>query len=250
MEYSKAELEELTYNAEINLNYIKNTGDGKGLMEKIDEEIPYLGTGSFIIPSIRIKGYIDRLFQRLPTIKNCIFATDNIPMANETYITIAPVWIKYINNADRLEKGSEKETAITATIDKIKWKIDRYNIAHPGRQDTPTASPSAKEETKSRTIKEIELGKCFNAKFKGAGNNPNHFNNLVADLKSLTTIKDCSAVALMIWESKTGFINSFSTFSKWCRFFFDCIGVEVKPNYNYSRKEQANNKLKNKFYYL
>jgi hypothetical protein len=111
-------------------------------------------------------------------------------------------------------------------LNKIKPKQEQLN--------TPIANHSTKEETKSRTIKESELGKHFNAKFKGAGNNPNYFNNLVADLKDLTTKNDCSAVALMIWESKTGFINSFSTFAKWCRFFFDCIGVEVKPNYNYS----------------
>lgn len=180
-----------------------------------------------------------------------IMDNDDYTLAIKINKDITPVWNDYSDNVNskRLE-ASEATWEVNTLIKRLrKWKKE-YEEEHPQQPDTPTESPLKKEEIISRTIKESELGKHFNAKFKGAGNNPNYFNNLVADLKDLSTKNDCSAVALMIWDSKTGFINSFSTFAKWCRFFFDCIGVEVKPNYNYSRKVQANDQLKKKFYYL
>jgi len=70
MEYTKSELEEMTYNAEVNLDHIKDTGDGIGLMEKIDEEIPFLNGKHCVMASIRIEAYIDKLSQLLPLIKD------------------------------------------------------------------------------------------------------------------------------------------------------------------------------------
>jgi hypothetical protein len=108
----------------------------------------------------------------------------------------------------------------------------------------------AEKPINTRTINEIELGKCFNAKFKGAGNNRNLFELLVSDLKDLNTIKDCSAVAVLIWESKSGFIKPSHAFAKWCRIFFGCINIKVTDNYNYSKKTKPTEELKRKFYYL
>lgn len=148
MEYSKAELEELTYNAEINLTYIKNYDNGIGLMKKISEEIPYLDIekGLFVIPSMRIEVYLKRLSERLPVIRDCIFATDNMELANETYNLISPVWAEYQASTYQPERAKGYAQIINTTIDKIKWKIDRYNKAHLQQPDTPNNSPSAKDK--------------------------------------------------------------------------------------------------------
>ena len=148
MEYSKAELEELTYNAEINLSYIKNYDNGIGLMKKISEEIPYLDIekGLFVIPSMRIEVYLKRLSERLPVIRDCIFATDNMELANETYNLISPVWAEYQASTYQPERAKGYAQTINTTIDKIKWKIDRYNKAHLQQPDTPNNSPSAKDK--------------------------------------------------------------------------------------------------------
>lgn len=151
MEYSKAELEELIDKAEVNLNFIKDTGNGKGLMEKIDEEIPHLTAATQFMSSMYITVYLDWLSQRLPVIKDCIFATDDISLANETYNLVSPIWKKYvvIDDYDKPTHSKEHEKSITATLDSIKRKIDRYNKARPEQQDTSTASSSAKDNGNS-----------------------------------------------------------------------------------------------------
>lgn len=151
MEYSKAELEELTYNAEINLSYIKNYDNGIGLMKKIDEEIPYLDIekGLFVITSMRIEMYLERLSERLPVIRDCIFATDDMELANETYNLISPVWEKYKASTYQPERAKVYAQTISTTIDKITWKIDRYNKAHPQQPDTLINRPSTKDNGNS-----------------------------------------------------------------------------------------------------
>ncbi len=157
MEYSKAELEELTYNAEVNLSYIKNYDNGIGLMKKIDEEIPYLDIekGLFVIPSMRIEMYLERLSERLPVIRDCIFATDDMELANETYNLISPVWEKYKASTYQPERAKVYAQTISTTIDKIKWKIDRYNKAHPQHPDTLINRPSTKDEREDKPTKSI-----------------------------------------------------------------------------------------------
>ena len=140
MEYSKKELEELIDMAEVNLNYLKDTGDGKGLIEKIDEEIPHLFDEVQFMSDMLIKVRIEWLSQRLSTIKDCIFATDDIEMAKETHNLVSPVWKKYVALDDfhKPYSAKEHEKNITATLDSIKRKIDRYYRTHP-EQKKPTA---------------------------------------------------------------------------------------------------------------
>jgi len=140
MEYSKKELEELIDMAEVNLNYLKDTGDGKGLIEKIDEEIPLSFDEVQFMSDMLIKVRIEWLSQRLSTIKDCIFATDDIEMAKETYNLVSPVWKKYVALDDfhKPYSAKEHEKNITATLDSIKRKIDRYYRTHP-EQKKPTA---------------------------------------------------------------------------------------------------------------
>lgn len=218
-------------------------------LETIKKWLPCVDSNLMVY--VMIPPALEDMNRELKPLLTHIMDNDDYNLAIKINKDITPVWNDYSDNVNskRLE-ASEATWEVNTLIKRLrKWKKE-YEEEHPQQPDTPTESPLKKEEIISRTIKESELGKHFNAKFKGAGNNPNYFNNLVADLKDLSTKNDCSAVALMIWDSKTGFINSFSTFAKWCRFFFDCIGVEVKPNYNYSRKVQANDQLKKKFYYL
>lgn len=121
IENAKGELEEMLYNAENNLSIIKE------LMRKIDEEIPYLDGEHCIMASMRIEAYIDNLSQLLPSIKDYVFEADDIVFANETYNVVAPVWRKYMANLDKLQKTKQIEQIISSTIEKIKWKINRYN---------------------------------------------------------------------------------------------------------------------------
>lgn len=225
----------------------------KKILKSIGDNVPYIRieNGFNLMRWSVVQDKLKELNEELSPLKDHIIDNDDYTIANKLNDLITPVWNDYCTRANNGDFDTHKEAyPIQAIISDLREWIVEYEEERPKQPDTPTESPLKKEEIISRTIKESELGKHFNAKFKGAGNNPNYFNNLVADLKDLSTKNDCSAVALMIWDSKTGFINSFSTFAKWCRFFFDCIGVEVKPNYNYSRKVQANDQLKKKFYYL
>lgn len=99
------------------------------------------------------------------------------------------------------------------------------------------------------SVNRKSLEKHFNAKFKGAGNNQNYFEELVSDIQELHTQKDCSSVAKLIYES-SGFIKSFSTFASWCRTFYELIGVVVPDKYNFSKYSEPTEALKHKFYYL
>lgn len=115
-----------------------------------------------------------------------------------------------------------------------------------------TKAPRRKKEKQiiTRTINESKLEKCFTSKFKGAGNNINFFAQLVSGLKDLQTQTECRAVATMIWESKEGFYNMFTTYSDWCRYFFDCIECKVPDDYNWAKKEKPNKRLKQLFSYF
>lgn len=121
MEYTKGELEEMLYNAENNLSIIKE------LMGKIGEEIPYLDGEHCIMASMRIEAYIDSLSQLLPSIKDYVFTADDIEFANKTYNAVASVWGKYVTNPDKPQNTKQTEQIISSIIERIKWKIDRYN---------------------------------------------------------------------------------------------------------------------------
>lgn len=106
-------------------------------------------------------------------------------------------------------------------------------------------------KNKGITVKvdEDELCKYFNARFKGAGGNINHFGEFVSDLNTLKTKTECSAIAAMVFDC-SGFIRPSHSFARWCRIFFQCVSVSVSDNFNFSNKPQANDGLKKRFYYL
>ena len=186
-------------------------------------------------------------------IKSYVIDNDDYSLATEIFDKVSSVLDEYFSfTADSNQYRDAAARLVQDIIKDLHDWMGEYEAEHPEqKQPTPSAvATTANAEAKSRTINESELEKYFNVKFKGAGNNMNYFELLVSDLKDLTTIKDFRAVAVMIWECKTGFIKSFSTFAKWCRTFFDCVGVEVKPKYNYSKKEIPSDELKRKFYYL
>lgn len=156
MEYSKAELEELIDKAEVNLSIIKGNGQEHGLMKKIDEEMSYLSGEHCVMASVRVEAYIDKLSQLLPPIKDCIFATDDISLAKETYNLVSPIWRKYVAfEDDKPFNSREHEKTITATLDSIKRKIDRYNKAHLQQPDTLINRPSTKDKGEDKPTKGI-----------------------------------------------------------------------------------------------
>ena len=107
----------------------------------------------------------------------------------------------------------------------------------------------SKTEPPSRTIDEERLGSYFNAKFKGAGENYNYLEELVAGIRSLKTQKEVAMVAHMIFDCKTYFTNKPKTFSKWLREFFGIVGWEC-PKELARNKYNPDERIKRAFHYL
>lgn len=124
-------------------------------------------------------------------------------------------------------------------VETIEQQEEKKEIKVPRRKK--------EKQTITRTINESKLEKCFTAKFRGAGNNIDFFAQLVSKLKDLQTQTECRAVATMIWKSKEGFYNMFTTYSDWCRYFFDCIECKVPDDYNWAKKEEPDERLKQLF---
>lgn len=139
----------------------------------------------------------------------------------------------------------------------MRYLQDRLKDLKPEQEQPtdPTNTKQPKDEAKTKQPKrritpkisnEDDFRKYFTLKFQNKG----YFDYLVSDIKDLATINDCSIVAKMIYNTDSGFINSFTTFAGWCRRFFECIGVKVSEGHNFSKSAKPTDELKRKFYYL
>ena len=106
---------------------------------------------------------VTELDAHLKCIKEHIENTDNYNLAVEIEGKVTPVWGKYIEkvtNEDEIQRlrtmpGHLHFSSIRDTmLDWLDW-LDEYEAEHPKQQDTPTASPSAKEEKEDKTQKGI-----------------------------------------------------------------------------------------------
>lgn len=136
------------------------------------------------------------------------------------------------SNEQQVEEKTAKETVSTSTIqEKNKGKVK-------------------KKHSKKNVYPKIINEKVFREHFTMTFRNLGYFDYLVSDIQELHTKKECQIVAKMIYDSKQGFINSFSTFASWSRLFFKSIGVEVTKKYNYSKTYKVPKSLEKKFNYL
>lgn len=140
-------------------------------------------------------------------------------------------------------------------MDLRNWISEYEKQIHETQQVEQTQHHETKEARNKKNnispkVNIEELKKHFNAKFKGAGANIDYFSTMVSDIEGLCTIKDCMAVALMIYNNENYFIAAFNTFSDWCKRFFECIGVEVQEGFNFSRKYEPTKNIKKVFTYL
>ena len=81
-----------------------------------------------------------------------------------------------------------------------------------------------------KLIKEDELGKCFNAVFKGSGRNPNYFSELMDSLKLTRSNKEFAIIAHMIYESSYLIIKP-NTFQAWYKQFCEYVGCKYIKSY-------------------
>ena len=107
---------------------------------------------------------------------------------------------------------------------------------------TDDAQPSPKVDAD-------RLGSFFNAKFKGAGNNPDRIKDLVNDIEKIKVTKELAMIAVMIYDCRQYFIRRSTTFAAWLREFFDIIGRDC-PKDTHKNKYKPDERIERLFYYL
>lgn len=145
----------------------------------------------------------------------------------------------------------------------VEHEIDTYYNAVP--DDTPeppeneqAAQPPLPPSAEATTTDDAQpspkvdadrLGSFFNAKFKGAGNNPDRIKDLVNDIEKIKVTKELAMIAVMIYECHQYFIRRSSTFAAWLREFFDIIGRDC-PKDTHKNKYKPDERIERLFYYL
>jgi hypothetical protein len=101
-----------------------------------------------------------------------------------------------------------------------------------------------------RTINVEGLKDYFIASFKGMGNNINHFDSMIDELKTDRTAKEFAEIAHMIYRSKQMNDRRPNTFAEWYRIF--CKNIDVKPSNGYKPNNLGNPRetLRKLFTYL
>ena len=117
----------------------------------------------------------------------------------------------------------------------------------PEPQPTPLVEATIKDD--APTIDADRLGSFFNAKFKGSGNNYNHFADLVKDIRTIKVAKELAMIAVMIYDCQQYFIKKPSTFAAWLREFFEVVGRNC-PKDTRKSKYKPNDTIKRMFIYL
>lgn len=114
--------------------------------------------------------------------------------------------------------------------------------------------PPPLKELKQEQIKKLEL--YFTSQFKGIGNNPNNFENLlIPELNMYVNhikAKDCARIAAIIYDSIYFKQTNLPTYNKWLNDFYDIMGIKTKTMYkrNVLKNEKKFNELRKKFSYL
>lgn len=138
----------------------------------------------------------------------------------------------------------------------INWCEDQlqhlnWNAPEPPRHEPPQAAEAnaTDDAQPSPKVDADRLGSFFNAKFKGAGNNPDRIKDLVNDIEKIKVTKELAMIAVMIYDCRQYFIRRSSTFAAWLREFFDIIGRDC-PKDTHKNKYKPDERIERLFYYL
>lgn len=159
--------------------------------------------------------------------------------------------------------GYEIKTIMNELVDGVQHEIDTYNYGipfdapePPGNEQAaqPPLPPSAEATTTddaqpSPKVDADRLGSFFNAKFKGAGSNPDRIKDLVNDIEKIKVTKELAMIAVMIYDCRQYFIRKPSTFAAWLREFFNIIGRDC-PKDTHKNKYKPDERIERLFYYL
>ncbi|NLZ95416.1 MAG: hypothetical protein GX921_06290 [Bacteroidales bacterium] len=172
-----------------------------------------------------------------------------------------------VNTADVSKtpsKNDKKMSPQTRALMHRLSSLEEVDYFKPSREDaltsfSPNESPQKevkefyekeqKESEEKPTIDVETLGKYFHPEFKGRGNNsPDHFSQLIKDIKLLDTQKEIGQVALMIYESKNVNSQMPNVFSSWYKVFCECFGGKV--TYRKSQLRNPKESIKIIFRYI
>lgn len=185
----------------------------------------------------------DRTLQRRGKYLAAVFngvSHDGLPVSDEIMSYVAEQLRK------RAALGSIKDIVMRNEAKK-KAASTTTPASTPEPQPTPLVEATTKDD--APTIDADRLGPFFNAKFKGSGNNYNHFADLVKDIRTIKVAKELAMIAVMIYNCRQYFIQRPSTFAAWLRDFFDIIGRDC-PKDTRKSKYKPNDTIKRMFIYL
>lgn len=135
MEYSKNEIREAKKRIAHELKIIE------GRLPDIDN--------SWMASALILRSLV-ALKHVLGPIKTHIIDIDDYPLAVELNAMIAPVWNQYCNSAKDDESLKHQEAYdLQDIISDLREWLGEYEAAHPKQPDTPTSTPSAKEDNLS-----------------------------------------------------------------------------------------------------
>ena len=141
MEYTKSEVREAKKRIEHEL-------------KKIDDWLPSVPNNW--MGWVMITSSLEALKYVLNPLKTHIIDNDDFNLAIEINNMVSPVWDDYFGRVNRKELGAHSATwEVYDIIKDLRDWIGEYEAKHPKQPDTPTASPSAKEDDESMTQKGI-----------------------------------------------------------------------------------------------
>lgn len=142
MEYTKSEIRKTKERIEKTLKSISETAPYIQIENGID--LMWWGV-------VRLK--LKELHEELAPLKDHIIDNDDYTFANKLNDLIKPVWSDYCTRANNGDFETHKEAyPVQAIITDLRKWIGEYEEEHPKQQDTPTNSPSTKDEGNTKTI--------------------------------------------------------------------------------------------------
>lgn len=148
---------------------------------------------------------------------------------------------------------SQRGLNVPPNVQGISYRSNKTDKTLPEPSPSPSVQATAKDDAaKNISITKINadrLGSFFIAKFKGSGNNYNHFDDMIKDIQAIKATKELAMIAVMIYDCRRYFIQRPSTFAAWLREFFEMIGRDC-PKDCHKNKYRPNEQIKRTFYYL
>lgn len=207
--------------------------------------------------------------------------TDGSPQNEYLARELKEKWLIHLDDSDMSHKLRFFNSLLENKIISFKEHSEAYHLAHvlnwqmesnaiAAKQalkdagyynDTQQDNPKAEEQmnegltiqddrykplAEERKVDEEAVGSWFKAKFKGAGGNTNHLQDLLADLKRNRSNKEFAKIAYLIHSCESSTVHS-KTFSKFYADFCNAVGCEQKK---YEPCKLKDEEFAKTFYYL